>query len=104
MQHHRADDLPCGVDAVYATRWQTMGVPKPDPDWRERFLPFTVDARLMQRVGKPGGTVFLHDLPAVRGDDVTDEVLDGPQSLAWRQAEHKMFGAMAVLETCLGAG
>ncbi|MCP4664053.1 MAG: hypothetical protein GY856_52385 [bacterium] len=46
-------------------------------------------------------TVFLHDLPAVRGGDVLDEVLDGPQSLAWRQAEHKLFSAMAVLEWCL---
>lgn len=100
-QHHDPSDLPRNVDAVYATRWQTMGVSKPDPDWRRSFLPFTVDARIMERVSKPEGTIFLHDLPAVRGDDVTDEVLDGPQSLAWRQAEHKMFGAMAVLEWCL---
>ena len=100
-QHHDPDDLPRGVDVVYTTRWQTMGEPKPDLDWRRKFLPFTVDARVMQRVSKPAGTIFLHDLPAVRGDDVTDEVLDGPQSLAWRQAEHKLFGAMAVLEFCL---
>ncbi len=100
-QHHDAGDLPRNVDVVYTTRWQTMGVPKADPEWRRHFLPFTVDARLMERVSKPEGTIFLHDLPAVRGDDVTDEVLDGPQSRAWRQAEHKMFSAMAVLEWCL---
>jgi len=103
-QHHDPGDLPRGVDVVYATRWQTMGVPKPDPDWRSKFLPFTVDARVMKRVSKPAGTIFMHDLPAVRGDDVTDEVLDGPQSLAWRQAEHKMFSAMAVLEFCTAEG
>ena len=101
-QHHRADALPGGVDAVYATRWQTMGVPKADADWRERFLPYSVTSELMARVSKPSGTIFLHDLPAVRGDDVHDEVLDGPQSLAWRQARHKLFSAMAVLEWCLG--
>jgi ornithine carbamoyltransferase len=100
-QHHDVGDLPHGVDVVYATRWQTMGVPKADPDWRRSFLPYTVDRRIMERVSRPEGTIFLHDLPAVRGDDVTDEVLDGPQSLAWRQAEHKMFSAMAVLEWCL---
>lgn len=100
-QHHDSGDLPRGVDVVYATRWQTMGVTKPDPDWRSKFLPFTVDACVLERVSKPQGTIFLHDLPAVRGDDVTDEVLDGAQSLAWRQAEHKMFSAMAVLEFCL---
>ena len=99
-QHHDIGDLPRNVDVVYTTRWQTMGVSKPDPDWRRRFLPYTVDARLMERVSKDG-TIFLHDLPAVRGDDVTDEVLDGPRSLAWRQAEHKMFGAMAILDYCL---
>jgi ornithine carbamoyltransferase len=101
-QHHDPGHLPRNVDVVYATRWQTMGVPKADPDWRRSFLPFTVDTRIMERVSKPEGTIFLHDLPAVRGDDVTDEVLDGPQSLAWRQAQYKMFSAMAVLEWCLG--
>lgn len=100
-QHHDAGNLPRGVDVVYATRWQTMGVPKADPEWRRSFLPFTVDSRIMERVSRPQGTIFLHDLPAVRGDDVTDEVLDGPQSRAWRQAQHKMFSAMAILEWCL---
>jgi ornithine carbamoyltransferase len=100
-QHHRADALPTNVDVVYTTRWQTMGVPKPDPNWKQLFRPFSVTKELMARVSKPAGTVFLHDLPAVRGDDVTDEVLDGPQSLAFRQAKHKMTSAMAVLQWCL---
>jgi ornithine carbamoyltransferase len=100
-QGHDPDDLPKNVDVVYATRWQTLGVPKADPDWRTGFLPFSVTARLLERVSKPEGTIFMHDLPAMRGDDVTDEVLDGPQSVAWRQAQHKMFSAMAVLEWCL---
>src|SRR5690606_28064211 len=99
-QQHGADDLPTGVDAVYATRWQTMGVPHADPDWQSVFAPYRVTARLLERVGKPE-TVFMHDLPAVRGEDVDGDVLDGDRSLAWRQAEHKMFGAMAVLERCL---
>ena len=103
--HHRADDLPKSVDAVYATRWQTMGVSKPDPDWKDKFWPYSVTSELMARVSKAdGSTIFLHDLPAVRGDDVTDEVLDGPQSWAWKQAGHKLFGAMAVLEWCCGGG
>lgn len=102
--HHSMDELPEGVDAVYTTRWQTMGVTHADPNWRDRFWPYSVTPALMARVSKPGGTIFLHDLPAVRGEDVHDEVLDGPQSLAWRQARHKMFGAMAVLEWCLDSG
>jgi ornithine carbamoyltransferase len=103
VQHHDAERLPEGVDVVYTTRWQTMGEPKADPDWREKFKPYAVTRELMARVSKPSGTVFLHDLPAVRGAEVTDEVLDGPQSLAFRQAKHKMTSAMAVLEWCVGA-
>jgi ornithine carbamoyltransferase len=43
----------------------------------------------------------MHDLPAVRGDDVTNEVLDGPQSLAFRQSEHKLTAAMSVIAWCV---
>lgn len=100
-QHHSLDNLPRGVDVVYTTRWQTMGVPKADPDWREKFDPYQVSQEVMARVSRPKGTLFLHDLPAVRGAEVTDEVLDGPQSLAFRQAWHKMNAAMAVLNWCV---
>ena len=103
-QRHTVDGPLEPVDVVYTTRWHTMGVEKPDPNWRDKFLPFSVNEELMQRLSKPEGTIFMHDLPAVRGDDVHNEVLDGPQSLAWRQARHKMFSAMAVLEWCLGLG
>ena len=100
---HDAGSLPRGVDAVYTSRWQEMGVGKADPEWMTLFRPFAVTRALMERVSKPRATVFLHDLPAVRGEDVDDEVLDGPQSLAWVQAQHKMWSAMAVMEWC-GAG
>ena len=102
-QHHNIDDLPRNVDVVYTTRWQTMGEPKEDPNWRLKFKPYSVTSTLMKRVSKVSGTVFLHDLPAVRGEEVTDEVLDGMQSRAFAQAECKLFGAMAVLSWCVGA-
>ena len=101
VQHHEIENLPGSVDAVYTTRWQTMGVPKADPDWKSKFRPYSVTADIMTKVSKPS-TIFLHDLPAVRGDDVTDEVLDGPQSRAFRQAEYKLFGAMSALAWCAG--
>ena len=102
-EHHDIDKLPRNVNAVYATRWETMGVPKSDPNWRKIFEPFRVSQKMMAEVSKPSGTVFLHDLPAMRGSDVTDEVLDGPQSRAFRQAYHKLTSAMAVLEWCVAA-
>lgn len=100
-QYHDLAYLPHDVDVVYATRWQTTGSTKADPDWRVQFKPFTVTQTLMKQVSKPSGTVFMHDLPAVRGEDVTDDVLDGPQSIAFHQAKNKLFGAMAVLTWCL---
>ncbi|RLK58812.1 ornithine carbamoyltransferase [Actinokineospora cianjurensis] len=99
-QHHDLDALPETVDAVYTSRWQTMGVSKADPDWLGVFTPYQVDDTLLERVSHEG-TIFLHDLPAVRGQEVTDEVLDGKRSRAWRQAHHKMTIAMAVLEWCV---
>jgi ornithine carbamoyltransferase len=102
-QHHRMDALPRSVDVVYTTRWQTMGVPKSDPDWLDKFAPYSVTQDVMREVSKPAGTIFMHDLPAVRGAEVVDEVLDGPQSLAFRQARHKMTSAMAVLAWCVAA-
>lgn len=101
-QHHDISSLRDKFDVVYTTRWQTMGVPKADSDWKDKFKPYSVTQEFMQRFSKDGRTVFMHDLPAVRGDDVVDEVLDGPQSIAFRQAQHKLTSAMAVLEWCVG--
>jgi ornithine carbamoyltransferase len=103
QQHHSMENLPAGVDVVYTTRWQTMGVAKVDPDWQSKFMPYGVTPAVMSRVSKGTKTVFLHDLPAVRGADVLDEVLDGPQSRAFRQARHKLHSAMSLLEWCLSA-
>jgi ornithine carbamoyltransferase len=91
---------PRGVDVVYTTRWQTTGSTKPDPDWRRHFEPFRVTGALFREAAAPGG-VFMHDLPAVRGEEVDAAVLDGPRSIALRQAENKLYGAMAVLEWCV---
>lgn len=103
-QHHDVHSLPREVDAVYTTRWLTMGVEKKDADWVARFRPYTVTPEMMDAVSRrDGSTVFLHDLPAMRGYEVLDEVLDGPRSIAFRQAYHKMTSAMAVLDWCLGA-
>ena len=55
----------------------------------------------MDRVAKSTGTIFMHDLPAVRDEEVASEVLDGPQSIAFHQAHNKLFGAMAAIEWCI---
>ncbi|GAA1311355.1 ornithine carbamoyltransferase [Saccharothrix xinjiangensis] len=85
------------VDVVYTTRWQTTGTSKADPHWRRVFQPFRVTAALWER---SPDAVFLHDLPAHRGDEVTADVLDGPASAVLDQAGHKLSGALAVLDFC----
>lgn len=89
--------LPSAIDVIYTTRWQTTGTTKPDPRWREIFEPFQVTERLWE--ANPAA-LFMHDLPAHRGEEVTAEVLDGPMSIAFEQAANKMYSAMAVLEWC----
>lgn len=98
-EFHSMDGAADGFDAIYTTRWQTTGTSKPDPNWRDVFAPFQVTSALWD---KSPNAVFLHDLPAHRGEDVTAEVLDGPHSLAFDQAGNKMYAAMAVLEWCSG--
>lgn len=84
------------ADVVYGTRWRTMGVGHPDPDWKDDFLPFQISTGLFERVSEKNG-VFMHDLPAVREEDVASAVLDGPQSIAWDQAYCKQIAAKAAL-------
>jgi ornithine carbamoyltransferase len=88
---------PEPADIVYTTRWQTMGVPHAEENWRAILAPFRVDAALFERFRRPRGSVFMHDLPAVRGDEVSGEVLDGPRSIAIRQSFHKTSGAAGAL-------
>lgn len=95
IERHDMDVLPEDFDVVYTTRWQTTGTAKPDANWREIFAPFQVTSALWET---SPGAVFMHDLPAHRGEEVTAEVLDGPVSIAFAQATNKMHSAMAVLE------
>ncbi|MEU4574804.1 ornithine carbamoyltransferase [Nonomuraea sp. ATR24] len=96
-ERHDMRDLPEAVDVVYTTRWQTTGTAKPDPGWRDTFAPFQVTGELWR--ASPGAA-FMHDLPAHRGEEVTAEVIDGPHSIVFDQAENKLHSAMAVLEWC----
>jgi ornithine carbamoyltransferase len=101
-ERHDMSGLTGPYDVVYTTRWQTTGTSKPDPRWREVFAPFQVTAALWEDSPR---AVFMHDLPAHRGEEVTAEVLDGPASIAFAQATNKMHSAMAVLEhVCAPAG
>lgn len=84
-----------GVDGVYTDVWVSMGFEKEAEERRRLLKPYQVNQRVMEIAGKKA--VFLHCLPAHRGEEVTDDVIDGPQSAVWDQAENRMHTAKAVL-------
>jgi ornithine carbamoyltransferase len=91
--------VPKELDVVYTTRWQTTGTIKIDPDWRNVFNPYRVSSALMDNYPN---ALFLHDLPAHRGEEVDADVLDSSKSRAFQQAENKMHSAAAIYQWCLG--
>ncbi|WP_314176422.1 ornithine carbamoyltransferase [Streptomyces winkii] len=93
---------PDAVDAVYTTRWQSMGVPYENADWADAFRPFAVTAQTMRRFSGGTEAVFMHDLPAIREMEATSEVIDGDLSLVRSQAFHKESAAAAALLWSLG--
>lgn len=90
------------ADAVYADVWASMGQ-KEEADERARiFAPYQVNEELMAATGKES-TIFLHCLPAERGKETTDAVLESPQSYIFQQAENRMHAQNAIMVFCMGA-
>jgi len=84
------------ADALYTDVWTSMGE-EDKKEERERLLgPYQVNQKLMDMTGK-SGSIFLHCLPAVKGEEVTADVIDGPQSRAWDQAENRKHTIKAVM-------
>lgn len=84
-----------GADAVYTDVWTSMGQEAEEQRRRRAFERYRVDEQLMA-AARPGA-VFLHCLPAHRGEEVSDAVLDGPASRVWLQAENRMHATRALL-------
>ncbi len=89
-----------GADCVVTDTWVSMG----DKDEKRRkalLQPYAVTETLMQKAGKDA--IFMHCLPAYRGNEVTDEVIEGPQSVVFDEAENRLHAQKAILAWCLGA-
>jgi len=95
-----AEEAVRDADCVVTDAWVSMG-----QEHRARgqnvFLPYQVNAALMAKA-KPDA-LFMHCLPAHRGEEVTDEVMDGPRSVVFDEAENRLHAQKAVLAWCLGA-
>ena len=96
---HDPEEAVAQADCVVTDTWVSMG--DRDGEKRHNLLkPYQVNKRLMS-LAKPGA-IFMHCLPAHRGDEVTDEVIDGPQSVVFDEAENRLHAQKAILAWCLG--
>jgi len=89
------------ADAVYTDVWASMGEEAKKPERVKLLRPYQVNRRLFERV-KNRDCIFLHCLPAVRGEEVTDEVMDGPQSRIWDEAENRKHTIKTIMIASLG--
>jgi ornithine carbamoyltransferase len=84
-----------GVEAVYTDSWTSMGFEAEEKVRRQVFQAYQVNSRLIEQAAP--GAVFMHCLPAHRGAEVTDEVLDAPYSVVLQQSENRMYVQKAIL-------
>ncbi|MBR4209754.1 MAG: ornithine carbamoyltransferase [Verrucomicrobia bacterium] len=98
-----SDDLDSvvGADVIYTDVWASMGEEDKAAERIAILKPYQVNEAMMKRTGKDS-TVFLHCLPAVRGNEVTNEVIEGPASLVFDEAENRMHTIKAVMVATLG--
>ena len=86
--------------AIYTDVWASMGQESERDERRRVFAPYQVNRSVMDAAPR---AVFLHCLPAHRGEEVTDEVIDGPRSVVFEQAENRLYAQMAVMAELFGA-
>jgi ornithine carbamoyltransferase len=89
-----------GADAVYTDVWASMGQESEKEARARIFAPFQVNEKLMAHANKDA--IFMHCLPAHRGDEVTNEVIDAPYSVVYDQAENRLHAQKAILIALMG--
>jgi len=95
-----AEEAVTGADAVYTDVWASMGQESEKEARARIFAPYQVNAKLMAHANT--GALFMHCLPAHRGDEVTDEVIDAPYSVVYDEAENRLHAQKAVLIALMG--
>ena len=87
------------VDVVVTDTWISMGQEEEKQQRKQAFEGYTVNSTLMERAS--ANAIFLHCLPAYRGYEVTNDVLEGPQSVVWDEAENRLHAQKALMEFLL---
>lgn len=89
-----------GANAVYTDIWASMGKENEAAERARVFRPFQLNQDLLNHAAP--GAFAMHDLPAHRGEEITDEVMDGPTSIVFDQAENRLHMQKAIMLECLG--
>ncbi|HTC95808.1 MAG TPA: ornithine carbamoyltransferase [Terriglobales bacterium] len=97
---HDARAAVKGADAIYTDVWTSMGQESEAAQRKKTFAPYQVNEELFAHASSHA--VFMHCLPAHRGDEVTDEVIDSPRSVVFDQAENRMHAQKAIMLILLG--
>ncbi len=90
-----------GATAIYTDVWTSMGQEREQQARRKAFMRYQVNQAVMEMAPN---AVFMHCLPAHRGEEVTDEVIDGPQSVVFQQAGNRLYVQMALMSEIFGTG
>lgn len=93
------EEAVSGADLVVTDTWVSMGADEGE-NRHNLLAPYRVDRALMAKA--KSDALFMHCLPAHRGQEVTDEVIDGPQSVVWDEAENRLHAQKGILAWCMG--
>lgn len=91
-------------DVVYTDTWESMGEPVLTPEKAKAFEPYRVTRKMMENAGgdAAGSPIFMHCMPAHRGEEVDAEVIDGPGSVVYDQAENRLYAQNALMLALIG--
>jgi ornithine carbamoyltransferase len=89
------EEAVTGADVVYTDTWASMGQESEKEQRSEKFRPYQVNARLFGLAKRDA--IFMHCLPAHRGSEVTDDVIDSPRSVVFQEAENRLHAQKAIL-------
>ncbi len=95
LSTHDPAEAVTGTDVIYTDVWASMGQEEEARERARIFAPYQVNARLVAQARRD--VIVMHCLPAHRGQEITDEVCDGPHSVLWDQAENRMHAQKAIL-------
>lgn len=100
-QVERPEDAATGADVLYTDTWISMGQEDEAGERIAAFAGYQINAALLDQA-KPDAVV-MHDLPAYRGKEITDEMMDGPRAVIFQQAHNRLHAQKAILARLLGS-